>query len=468
MIFGAGRAYRNLRNRIEFDFSQVEIVALLDNDKSKQGKVVDGLRVYSPEEALKLDYGYIIVLGLYASEMESQLLSEGVDRERIVKAYNFKQYARWFKAKELNIFCSNKAVSDVMINKGRHPVVLFSSLIYAGGPLALLRMAQILKKNGYDVVVVVEENGPALKEYLKSDISVIIDQNIRMGINTEATWLANASVIVLNGLQVAPLIANLPSSIPIVWWLHDPENYYVGMRFNFADLSLDNVDVYAVSDRAWEPLNKRFPYLKKQLLRYGVPQMKIYDNPERFSGKLVFAVLGKVHSIKGQDIFLEAVSYMSQEKRAQCEFWIVGNTDDKFAGNLREQAADFSNFRFMGEYDREGVNKLYAQISVVVTPSRADMLPTVTVEAAMHGIPSIVTENAGTAAFIKSGINGLLMKSNDARDLAAKMEWAVEHRRELKQMGEASKSIYEDYFKMDIFEKNVLNIIDKNIKENSL
>ena len=465
MIFGAGRAYRNLRNRVRFDLEKVEITALIDNDKSKQGKAVDDLKVYALADALKLDYDYIIVLGRYAGEMEEQLIAEGVDRQKIVRGYELNRYPLWFKVRELNVFCSNKTVYDALASRRMHPVVLFGSLIYAGGPLALLRMAQILKKNGYDIVVVVEENGPALKEYLEADISVIIDPNIRMGIISEDTWLDNASVIVLNGLQAAPFIANLPANIHIVWWLHDPEEYYARMGFDFGKLALDNVDVYAVSDLAWEPLNKRFSYLKKQLLRYGIPQMEIYENPERFTGKLIFAVLGKVHSIKGQDIFLEAVSYMSKEKREQCEFWVVGNTDDKFADDIKQKAAGFSDFRFMGEYDREGVNKLYSQISVVVTPSRADMLPTVTVEAAMHGIPCIVTENAGTAAFINDGVNGLIMRSNDAKDLASKMEWAVEHRHELKRMGEASKTIYEDYFTMNVFEHNVLDIINKSIKK---
>ena len=465
MFFGAGQAYRNLRNSIEFDFKKVEIIGLIDNDKSKQGIVVDGMNVYSPKNALKLNYDYIIVLGLHAEEMKSQLISEGVDKQKIVRASELNSYAHWFKASELNVICSNKTMSEALVNQRRNPVVLFSSLIYAGGPLALLRMAIILKKNGYDIVVVVKENGPALKEYLKADISVIIDPNIRIGIIPKETWINNASVIVLNGLHAAPFIASLPSNIPIVWWLHDPEEYYVRMGFDFGSLNLANVDVYAVSDLAWKPLNKRFPYLKKQLLRYGIPQMKIYDNPERFTGKLIFAVLGKVHSIKGQDIFMEAVSQMPQEKRDQCEFWVIGNTEDNFADELRQKAAELFNFKFMGEYDREGINKLYARISVVVTPSRADMLPTVTVEASMHGIPSIVSENAGTVAFIKDGVNGFVMKRNDTRDLASKMEWAVDNRCKLKQMGEASRAIYEDFFTMDIFKNNVVNIIEKNLKK---
>ena len=468
MIFGAGRAYRNLRNRVTFDFEKVEVIALIDNDKSKQGNVVDDFIVYALEDALKLDYNYIIVLGRYAGEMEEQLLGEGVDKQKIVRDYELNRYPLWFKARELNVFCSSKTLHRALANQRRHPVVLFGSLIYAGGPLALLRMAQILKRNDYDIVVVVNENGPALKEYIAADISVIIDPNICMGIMPRDTWLTNASVIVLNGLQFAPFIVNLPSNVPVVWWLHDPEEYYARMGVDFEKLSLNNVDVYAVSDLAWKPLNKRFPFLKKQLLRYGIPQMRIYKNKKRFTGKLIFAVLGKVHGIKGQDIFLEAVSHMSKERRAQCEFWIVGNTDDKFADELRQKATGVNDFRFMGEYDREGVNKLYSQISVVVTPSRADMLPTVTVEAAMHGIPCIVTENAGTAAFIKDGVNGLIMRNNDAKDLASKMEWCIEHRQELEQMGEASKEIYEHYFTMSVFENNVLGIINRNIKKDVL
>ena len=156
---------------------------------------------------------------------------------------------------------------------------------------------------------------------------------------------------------------------------------------------------------------------------------------------------------------------MNKEKRQQCEFWVVGNRETEFAVNLEKKATKYENYKILGEFDRAGMNELFTKISVVVTPSRADMMPTANVEAMMYGIPCIISENAGTAQFITEEKNGLIAKGNDSHDLAMKMEWMVDNRQKLAQMGEKSKSIYETYFTMDVFEKNVLKIIEKNIKK---
>ena len=465
MIFGIGKAYENFRKRLAIKDDVAEIVALIDNDANKQGSVVNGLAVSAPEKAIALEYDFILVLGRFGPEIAEQLRQMGVDEERIILESEIPRYKQWFKATNLQIFCTEKTFVNIGEIKRHRPIALFGSLIYAGGPLALLRMAQILKQNQCDVVIVVGENGPALKEYMQSDLPVVMDTNAFRGLFFEDSWLSYCSAIVLNGLQAAPIINNLPATVPTIWWLHDPEEYYSSMSFPVDNLSLENVDVYAVSELAWQPLKKRFPDLPKQLLLYGIPQPKVNRIAPNFEGKLIFAVLGKVHPIKGQDIFLEAVSLMNKGKRQQCEFWVIGNRETEFAAKLEKKAKKYENFKILGEFDRAGMNELFTRISVVVTPSRTDMMPTANVEAMMYGIPCIISENAGTAQFITEEKNGLIAKSSDPHDLAMKMEWMVDNRQKLAQMGEKSKSIYETYFTMDVFEKNVLKIIEKNIKK---
>ena len=462
ILFGIGKAYENFMERLEINSDVAEIVALADNDVVKQGAMKDGHIVSSSAEAIKIPYDCILILGRFAGAIAMQLRDMGVKEERIATECETERYIQWFRPKFLQVFCSEKVLADKISTQKRRPVALFGSLIYAGGPLALLRMAQILKKNGYDVVVVVGDDGPARKEYIRSDIPIVFDTNAFRGVFFESSWLAQCAAIVLNGVQIAPIINKLPNTVPIIWWLHDPEEYYHSVPVLYENLSLKNVDVYAVSELAWRPLEKRFPDLQKQLLLYGIPEMKI-KTKGCLGGKLVFAVLGKVQSIKGQDIFLEAVSLMHEDKRNQCEFWVVGNRETKFAVDLEKKATKYENFKILGEFDRAGMNELFAKISVVVTPSRADMMPTANVEAMLHGIPCIISENAGTALFITGGEDGLIVKSNDAQDLAEKMEWMVDNRSLLAIMGKKSHAIFERNFTMKVFERNVLAIMEKNI-----
>lgn len=142
---------------MDFDFEKVEIVALIDNDESKHGINVDGVRIYSLSEALKYCFDYIVVCGIYAGEMKNQLLACGVDDKKIETLADWGRFPHWFKRKELNIFCDGKKLSGALTSQNRHPIVLFNYLKYAGGPLALLRMAQILKNKRFDIVLVADE-----------------------------------------------------------------------------------------------------------------------------------------------------------------------------------------------------------------------------------------------------------------------------------------------------------------------
>ena len=258
MIFGLGKVYTKFRQGLEVNSKVAKIVALIDNDVNKQGTIIDGVTVCSPNEALALAYDYILVLGKFDTEIIAQLRNMGVKKERIVTLRETNRYSKWFRAKHLQIFCNEKTWINMLETPTRRPIALFGSLIYAGGPLALLQMAQILKKNHYDVVVVVEENGPSLKEFIQHDIPVVIDPNAFHGLFFENTWISVCSAIILNGLQLAPFMNQLPSNVPIIWWLHDPEEYYRVKQFSFESLSLKNVDVYAVSELAWQPLKKDF------------------------------------------------------------------------------------------------------------------------------------------------------------------------------------------------------------------
>ncbi len=456
LIFGTGRAYKFFQDQIELNDDECAISALLDNDEGKQGTIIDGIMVYSPQDVFQLEYNYIVVLGKYADEMMQQLVSLGVRKSSILTCSSLYLHKRWFKPKKLSIKCNQNAVAKMMSNSNHKYVILFTALIYAGGPLAILSMAKVLIKNGYLVIIVAADEGPAEKEYVNLNVPVIIDKNIRMETLADMEWIPAYSMIVVNGIQSAPMLMRIPQNRAIVWWLHDPEAYYGLMNFSFESLNLQGINVCAVSELAWQPIKKRFPYLEKRILLYGVPNIVKHPTNYNMSGKIVFAVLGKIHEIKGQDILVKAVSMMDAKKRAKCEFWIIGNDDTEFAVRLKHDASGYQEIRFMGEFDRDGMADVFPQISVVVTPSRADMMPTANAEAFMYGIPCIISKNTGMAPFIVDGKNGILFETNDANELAAKMEWCVDHRAELKRIGQQGKRIFENKFDMKVFEKNVL------------
>ena len=80
LVFGTGDYYERYKKWLRND----DIVALLDNNKGKQGQIIDGNHVLSPEDAVrKLDFDAVFILSAHVSEMTKQLLRLGVCGERI-------------------------------------------------------------------------------------------------------------------------------------------------------------------------------------------------------------------------------------------------------------------------------------------------------------------------------------------------------------------------------------------------
>ena len=95
---------------------------------------------------------------------------------------------------------------------------------------------------------------------------------------------------------------------------------------------------------------------------------------------------------------------------------------------------------------------------VFICPSRQDPMPTAAAEAMMHSIPCIVSDTAGTAAYIEDEKNGLVFHSEDAGQLATKIEWCVQDKDKIEHMGKEAHKLYASYFSMEVFEKQLLEL----------
>lgn len=84
-IFGAGIVGKYV---LDFAKERYEIAGFLDNDKMKQGHVLDGLPIYDPEVLLRMDYETVIVASSAGiNSIKEQLSSLGVERDRIITRY---------------------------------------------------------------------------------------------------------------------------------------------------------------------------------------------------------------------------------------------------------------------------------------------------------------------------------------------------------------------------------------------
>ena len=210
-----------------------------------------------------------------------------------------------------------------------------------------------------------------------------------------------------------------------------------------------------ITQAYWENLCQS---VKSNILHFGIPEMNI--KCKKKSNNLIFAVIGYVNEIKGQDLFIDAINLLSTNRNI--EFWLIGKiSENGFGIKVREKIKGNSNIKIFGELNREEMEQAYSEIDVVVCPSRNEALSAVVVEGMMNEKICIVSEVGGIAPYIKNGENGFLCKAESVQDLASKMQWILDNEEDLEKIRKAARKTYEKNFTMDIFRDNLEKIVLK-------
>lgn len=85
VCFGAGGGVIKLKNEIK---KQFKIIGYTDNDNQRWGEYIDNIKIFSPDEAIRLDYDYIVITSIPGLEpIRQQLLKMGITKGKIITSY---------------------------------------------------------------------------------------------------------------------------------------------------------------------------------------------------------------------------------------------------------------------------------------------------------------------------------------------------------------------------------------------
>lgn len=461
LIFGTGEYYQNRKN----SFKDVEIVAFLDNDINKQNFLLDGHRILSPQIGLQEKYDCIYVMSsLYEEQMKQQLLDLGIS-EKII--YGRRELSRLQKQKKIMIYYENTQLDGIIGNRAGMEIALIShEMSLSGAPIVLLYAAQILKKNGYFVVVVSVKDGPLRERFISSGIPVIIDENLDGGTLKENQWLRRFDLIFVNTLVLSYLLKERFFSVPVIWWIHEASEWYGYVdQKNLKNMRLDNdLSIYAAGNKALDIYIENTNNFNVNNLPFGIPDTKIEKNINScMKEKLVFAIIGSIIPRKAQDVFVEAIQSFTENEREIVEFWIIGTGKKQFSDAIMLKGKNIPQLKFLGEIDHQELVKKYAEIDILVCPSREEPTSIVSLEAMLNQKVCIVSKATGISEFIQDKKNGLICETGDAKSLAEKLKWVMDHRDKLEEIGVEARKIYDRHFSMECFEKSIMSIVNEKI-----
>lgn len=336
-----------------------------------------------------------------------------------------------------------------------------------GAPRALLTLAVELKTIGYNPVIFALKNGPLTEEAQKAGITVVADRHAwlsglafnRRDKRMEAFFNSFGTILV-NTLDAIKQCRWLHlSGCRLIAWIHEAERTYEILGIDNLDSFLKPYDeVYVVGEWAGSHAAKRMQHPERlSTLLYGIDPTEFRaDDPTSDAGKLHILMAGAIDERKGHHMLLEALQRLDNSIKNSITIHIAGPViNNSLARELKKQSDVIA---FHGALPHDRLMQMLADSDALLCPSLDDPMPIVCTEAFQLCKPVIVSDHTGTAAFIRNGENGFLVKGGDAQSLADGIKALIDSRMRLPEIGKRSHSIYSEYFSPEVFRKNIVRI----------
>jgi glycosyltransferase involved in cell wall biosynthesis len=267
--------------------------------------------------------------------------------------------------------------------------------------------------------------------------------------------LAEIRPDVVNGHTSHFVIPSLRAGLPTVLTLHGAahreaaiynQTIYDRLRFGLALL----YDRYTLS--RIRHIVAISPYIMREYAGRTKATWQRIDNPlpeEYFAlprrpqaGRILYA--GTITPLKDIATLLRAVARVrSQFSAAQLR--LAGRTGDaayerELRAYLAAQGME-SNVAFLGLLDTPAMLREYAACSLVVLPSRQEVLPMTVIEAMAAGIPVVATRAGGLGDLIEDGVTGSLVEVGDDAGMTAAIVQLLGDEDMRRRMGEEGKRL---------------------------
>lgn len=345
-------------------------------------------------------------------------------------------------------------------SKKRDILFVTHELSRTGAPIALMDAVKCSLIQGDFPVVLSYKDGDLREEYLNLGVTVIIDESAKNEHWMFERFARNFDIVFINSIAAYSAVNLLKDSLPdVYWWLHDG---WYALKYCDGKLPKElgrNVNPLFVSEYVKKVIEESGYNYKGEILRLGgdLPENKVREYNKE---KLRFLFIGSFEERKGPDILTGAIKLLPSEIAAQCEFVLIGSPMfiDVYK-RMQEFAEEHGNVIISENIPREDVLKLYRSSFATIIPSRDEPLSIVAIESMAASCPVICSDHCGIAHFMVSKENGIIFDSENVRQLADIIAYAVRHLDEMDKMGREGQKIYLKYFTLEAFRENYCAVV---------
>ncbi len=349
-------------------------------------------------------------------------------------------------------------------------LIITSALGYHGGSITAVYSALELQNRGYKAVIAAPDGDiNFINEFRKKGITFLIYPNLRFARWEELFWIEDFQKIIVNTYPMLLCALEIGKHRKALVWLHESDIIYPSMEFwkdrILGEIHSSLLNFYAVSNVARKNFVKNVKECTIGVLPYGIPDLKRNSEVQK-DNKLTFALIGTIHPVKQQLLYLEAIKLLDEVYQKENLFLIIGEAggNEEYVDEVKREISTFQDkcVKCIGGLERKDMESEYDKIDVLVIVSAQETMSLVATEAMMYGKTCIICDVAGMAEFVRHGENGLICRTGDAGSLARQMTYCVENREALNRIGEEARKTYCEYFTMAAFgerlEKELRNV----------
>ena len=342
-------------------------------------------------------------------------------------------------------------------------------MTYTGAPQSLLRIADILIKNGYQVEVWILRFGKLKKEYEDKGIKVsLIDFPAKE--KAYVKDLKQFDLVLANTIFCSEFAVFAQKYIKTVLYVREAQNLPWLMQQNHleTDWLIRAEHIVCVSEYAKQFIEETYGIQDIMVIHNFVDDdYEDEKNSQQEDDFIDFIVSGTVEQRKGQDVAIKAFMKLPQEMRKKAKLHIVGAMP-AWAGEYHRtlQLGMQEHIIYHGEYkNRKKLYDMYKKMDIFMVTSIDESCSLVALEAAMLGKPLLVSENTGAKYMVTSEC---IVPTGNIDILCEKMQECICNIEQWKQKGIQNRERYLLYANRTSYENNFLSYIEKVMEKNKV
>lgn len=237
--------------------------------------------------------------------------------------------------------------------------------------------------------------------------------------------------------------------------------YRLSYEFVFKDS-----DVIILSQNLYKDIETFVPFSKVHICPNGIPDNDSYNKVlDKHNGIFNILFLSNLIESKGVFVLLDACKILKDKGLFfKCTF--IGSEGD-LNKDIFEKRVDLLGLQDFVRYEGKKIGnekiRYFHAASVFVFPTfyKNETFGLVNLEAMQNSLPVISTFEGGIPDIVEDGVSGFLVPQKNVLLLAEKIEFLINNPEIVKRMGEAGRRKYEKEFTLNIFENNMINILNQ-------